>query len=187
MTSEAYQRPPVNPWIIALTVTLATFMEVLDTSVANVALPHIPGSLSAGQDESTWILTSYLFERDRSAYERLVFTYDRPQTLLYVLRSDLYDQLVSMPTGAQSRYADFFSRVTRAVVEDYNQANKQSWLTHLRRRNAGWPSRSMAWLLCSHRPLAPLSVDGSLTISIGAGFSSSIFQWELFLFCSRTA
>src|ERR1700677_2744017 len=60
MASEAYQRPPVNPWIIALTVTLATFMEVLDTSVANVALPHIAGSLSAGQDESTWVLTSYL-------------------------------------------------------------------------------------------------------------------------------
>jgi MFS transporter, DHA2 family, multidrug resistance protein len=53
-------RPPVNPWIIAMTVTLATFMEVLDTSVANVALPHIAGSLSAGQDESTWVLTSYL-------------------------------------------------------------------------------------------------------------------------------
>src|SRR5712671_6665977 len=53
-------RPAVNPWIIALTVTLATFMEVLDTSIANVALPHIAGSLSAGQDESTWVLTSYL-------------------------------------------------------------------------------------------------------------------------------
>src|SRR5882762_3096309 len=53
-------RPPVNPWIIAVAVTLATFMEVLDTSIANVALPHIAGSLSAGQDESTWVLTSYL-------------------------------------------------------------------------------------------------------------------------------
>jgi DHA2 family multidrug resistance protein len=53
-------RPAINPWIIALAVTLATFMEVLDTSIANVALPHIAGSLSAGQDESTWILTSYL-------------------------------------------------------------------------------------------------------------------------------
>jgi MFS transporter, DHA2 family, multidrug resistance protein len=53
-------RPGVNPWIIAVTVTLATFMEVLDTSIANVALPHIAGSLSAGQDESTWVLTSYL-------------------------------------------------------------------------------------------------------------------------------
>jgi DHA2 family multidrug resistance protein len=59
---ERSAAPPrvINPWIIALTVTLATFMEVLDTSVANVALPHIAGSLSAGQDESTWVLTSYL-------------------------------------------------------------------------------------------------------------------------------
>ncbi|HLJ40748.1 MAG TPA: DHA2 family efflux MFS transporter permease subunit [Candidatus Acidoferrales bacterium] len=50
----------VNPWLIAITVMLATFMEVLDTSVANVSLPHIAGSLSAGVDESTWVLTSYL-------------------------------------------------------------------------------------------------------------------------------
>lgn len=50
----------INPWVIALTVTLATFMEVLDTSIANVALPHIAGNLSAGVDESTWVLTSYL-------------------------------------------------------------------------------------------------------------------------------
>ncbi len=53
-------RPQHNPWAIALTVTLATFMEVLDTSIANVALPHIAGSLSASQDESAWVLTSYL-------------------------------------------------------------------------------------------------------------------------------
>ena len=58
--ADAAWRPAVNPWIIALAVTLATFMEVLDTSIANVALPHIAGSLSAGQDESTWVLTSYL-------------------------------------------------------------------------------------------------------------------------------
>src|SRR3981189_3061020 len=50
----------INPWVIAITVTLATFMEVLDTSIANVALPHIAGNLSAGQEESTWVLTSYL-------------------------------------------------------------------------------------------------------------------------------
>src|SRR5947209_10737925 len=60
MNGAAEWRPAVNPWIIALAVTLATFMEVLDTSIANVALPHIAGSLSAGQDESTWVLTSYL-------------------------------------------------------------------------------------------------------------------------------
>src|SRR5712672_3089138 len=50
----------INPWVIAITVTLATFMEVLDTDIANVALPHISGNLSAGADESTWVLTSYL-------------------------------------------------------------------------------------------------------------------------------
>ncbi len=49
-----------NPWLIALTVTLATFMEVLDTSIANVALPHIAGGLGAGRSQSTWVLTSYL-------------------------------------------------------------------------------------------------------------------------------
>src|SRR3984885_8348301 len=53
-------RPRVNPWIIAATVALAAFMEVLDTSIANVALPHIAGSLGASQDESTWVLTAYL-------------------------------------------------------------------------------------------------------------------------------
>jgi MFS transporter, DHA2 family, multidrug resistance protein len=52
--------PLVNPWIVALTVMLATFMEVLDTSVANVSLPHIAGNLSSSVDESTWVLTSYL-------------------------------------------------------------------------------------------------------------------------------
>jgi MFS transporter, DHA2 family, multidrug resistance protein len=53
-------RPKRNPWLIAITVTLATFMEVLDTSIANVALPHIAGGLGASQDEATWVLTSYL-------------------------------------------------------------------------------------------------------------------------------
>jgi len=50
----------INPWVIALTVMIATFMEVLDTSVANVALPHIAGHLSATVEETTWVLTSYL-------------------------------------------------------------------------------------------------------------------------------
>src|ERR1700692_5054117 len=53
-------KPSFNPWLIAMTVMLATFMEVLDTSVANVALPHIAGNLSATPEEATWVLTSYL-------------------------------------------------------------------------------------------------------------------------------
>ena len=51
---------PYSPWLIAVIVSIATFMEVLDTTIANVALRHIAGSLAAGQDESTYILTSYL-------------------------------------------------------------------------------------------------------------------------------
>src|SRR5262245_59641986 len=51
---------PVNRWIVAIAVMFATFMEVLDTTVVNVSLPHIAGSLSATIDESTWALTSYL-------------------------------------------------------------------------------------------------------------------------------
>src|ERR1700677_2390287 len=57
---EHHWTPKHNPWLIALTVTLATFMEVLDSSIANVALPHIAGSLGASEDEATWVLTSYL-------------------------------------------------------------------------------------------------------------------------------
>ncbi|HEX4030502.1 MAG TPA: DHA2 family efflux MFS transporter permease subunit [Terracidiphilus sp.] len=57
---HALWRPRVNPWLIAATVALAAFMEVLDTSIANVALPHIAGSLAASTDQATWVLTSYL-------------------------------------------------------------------------------------------------------------------------------
>ena len=52
--------PAINPWIVAISVMFATFMEVLDTTVVNVSLPHIAGSLSATVDEATWALTSYL-------------------------------------------------------------------------------------------------------------------------------
>src|SRR3984957_18685233 len=63
MTDEstaANIRHGINPWVIALTVTMATFMEVLDTSIANIALPHIAGNLGASTEEGTWVLTSYL-------------------------------------------------------------------------------------------------------------------------------
>jgi MFS transporter, DHA2 family, multidrug resistance protein len=53
-------RPVANPWLIAVTVSLAAFMEVLDTAIANVALPHIAGNLGASNDQGSWVLTSYL-------------------------------------------------------------------------------------------------------------------------------
>src|SRR5438874_12726606 len=64
MTSEASAEavwiPRFNPWLIGVVVALAAFMEILDTSIANVALPHMAGNLGASNDESTWVLTSYL-------------------------------------------------------------------------------------------------------------------------------
>ena len=60
MPSQSQEQPHVNPWIVAVAVMFATFMEVLDTTVVNVSLPHIAGSLSASVDEASWALTSYL-------------------------------------------------------------------------------------------------------------------------------
>jgi MFS transporter, DHA2 family, multidrug resistance protein len=58
--AREFEAPKINPWIIAIAVMLSTFMEVLDTTVVNVSLPHIAGSMSASVDEATWTLTSYL-------------------------------------------------------------------------------------------------------------------------------
>src|SRR5271168_2931056 len=57
---QAAWRPKANPWLIAVVVTVAAFMEILDTTIVNVSLPHIAGSLSASYDYATWTLTSYL-------------------------------------------------------------------------------------------------------------------------------
>ena len=58
--SEQTWKPKSNPWVVAIIVTLGAFMEVLDTTIVNVSLPHIAGSLSISSDESTWALTTYL-------------------------------------------------------------------------------------------------------------------------------
>ena len=60
MSERSDWKPKSNPWLIAIVVTLAAFMEVLDTTIVNVALPHISGAMSASYDEATWTLTAYL-------------------------------------------------------------------------------------------------------------------------------
>jgi MFS transporter, DHA2 family, multidrug resistance protein len=100
------QREPeggaVNPWLIAGTVMLATFMEVLDTSIANVALPHIAGNLSAGVDESTWLLTSYLVSNaivlPLTGWFSTLFGRKR---FYHGLCGGLHRQLFSLRAGAQ--------------------------------------------------------------------------------------
>ena len=56
----ASEHPHVNPWIVTVSVMLATFMELLDTTVVNVSIPHISGNLAASVEEGTWVVTSYL-------------------------------------------------------------------------------------------------------------------------------
>ena len=174
---ETNWRPAVNPWIIALTVTLATFMEVLDTSVANVALPHIAGSLSACTDESTWVLTSYLVSNaivlPMSGWFSSLIGRKRfymSCVALFTVSSFLCGLAPSL--GA----ADFLPRPAgRGRRRTCSPANRPFWRIPFRPSSAAWRSLFTAWRLCWRRPSAPPSAAGSQTISIGAGFSSSTF------------
>ena len=78
--------PAGNPWLIAVVVTLAAFMEILDTTIVNVALPHIAGSMSVSNDEATWTLTAYLVDPSWRSIPALLLLvavlYFRPQGLL---------------------------------------------------------------------------------------------------------
>jgi hypothetical protein len=124
VSSKETWRPKVNPWLIAVLVAMAAFMEVLDTSIANVALPHIAGNLGASNDESTWILTSYLvsnaivlpitgwfagiFGRKRFFMICLaIFTLSKTRVLGGWLAGELLQPLVDLdvrlPDGASSR------------------------------------------------------------------------------------
>jgi DHA2 family multidrug resistance protein len=105
--SDAFAGAPaqsraINPWVVAVVVTMATFMELLDTTIANVALPHIAGGLSSGVDESTWILTSYLVAN--AVVLPLSAWLSR-----YFGRKRYYMTCVAR-AGAKSRHADFFPR-----------------------------------------------------------------------------
>ena len=148
-------RPTINPWGIAGTVMLATFMEVLDTSIANVSLPHIAGSLSASVDESTWVLTSYLISN------AIVLPLTGWLSCLDAsgsswLRGHLHRQLVSLRLCPQPRCAaHFLPRVCRAPeAEVCSPSRKPSWWKASRAKSKGWRWRSTAWACggAYHRP-----------------------------------
>ena len=108
MASSTYSlnwKPHHNPWVVAMTVTLATFMEVLDTSIANVALPHIAGSLGASQDEATWVLTSYLVaSASHPSHLRMALQPHRPQALLHDLRGHVHRLLPALRPRAHAAH-----------------------------------------------------------------------------------
>ena len=99
---------PHNPWVLAGAVMLAPFMEVLDTTITNVALPHIAGNLSASIDESTWVLTSYLVSNAIFLpLVGLVLIAFRTKKFLSCLRGAFYHQLVFVRPCAEYRIAGF--------------------------------------------------------------------------------
>ena len=124
-------RPAHNPWLIALTVTLATFMEVLDTSIANVALPHIAGSLGASSDESTWVLTSYLVSNAScfrsahgsplawsQAFLHVLRRAFRHQQLFLRPRAELWGLLIIFPQSCKERAAEDLQPSEQAILAD---------------------------------------------------------------------
>ena len=106
-------RPRYNPWLIAVVVALAAFMEVLDTSIANVALPYMAGNLGASNDQSTWVLTSYLVSNaiilPISGW--LAGALGRKRFFMAAWR--VYDEFLSMRPGAKPRDAASVSRSAR--------------------------------------------------------------------------
>ena len=94
----------VNPWFIAVTVTIAAFMELLDTSIANVALPYIGGGLGRSYDEVTWILTTYLVANAVVLpMTRMAQQADGPQELLPALRRPVHGVVAVLRAGAIPR------------------------------------------------------------------------------------
>src|SRR6266566_3838568 len=145
----------INPWVIAVTVTLATFMEVLDTSIANVALPHIAGNLSAGADESTWVLTSYLVSNAIVLPLSGWFSGVIGRKRFYMACVALFTVSSFLCGLAPSLGVLVIFRILQGV----GGGGLQWWWR--RRLDRGW-------------------AVGSRTISRGDGFSTSTCRWELF-------
>src|ERR1700686_932488 len=107
----------VNPWIVAISVMFGTFMEVLDTTVVNVSLPHIAATMSATIDEATWVLTSYLVANAiiLPMTGWLASTFGRKRLLMMSVTGFI------LPLGhcAESRFAD---RVSHPAGSDRRRA-----------------------------------------------------------------
>ena len=106
----------VNPWLIAFAVMFATFMEVLDTTVVNVSLPHIASSLSATTDEATWALTSYLVAN------------------AIILPSWTVTAVACVPGGAHPSYAHGYYARDNAYYKAWDAISREretflSWMT----------------------------------------------------------
>ena len=169
-------RAAINPWVVALTVTLATFMELLDTSIANVSLPYIGGGLGRSFDEVTWILTTYLVANavvlPMSAWLSRVFG----RKNYYMACVGLFT-VASLCCGlAPTLGIMLAARVFQGVGGGgWPRLNRRSWWILFQRISGPWPSR------CTRLPLSLLLrlgrcwAGGSLTTTTGDGYFLSIF------------
>ena len=114
LPEQIVSQPEVSPWVIGITVSMAAFLEVLDTSIANVALPYIAGNLGASYDDSTWVLTSYL------AANAIVLPISGwlaeahwPQALFPRFPGRLHSQLAAVWPGAKPAHAASISGCAR--------------------------------------------------------------------------
>jgi MFS transporter, DHA2 family, multidrug resistance protein len=171
------KRPTINPWVIALTVTLATFMELLDTSIANVSLPYIAGGLGRSYDEVTWILTTYLVANavvlPMSAWLSRVVG----RKNYYLACVGLFT-ITSLLCGiAPSLNIMLIARILQGIGGGGLAPVEQAILVDT------FPPhrRAMAFALyplpsSPHPPSVPSSVAGSPTTTTGDGSSSSTFR-----------
>ena len=176
--AEAPWRPIGNPWVITLAVTLATFMEILDTSVANVALPHIAGGLSAGEDEATWVLTSYLVSNaiilPMSGWFSVMLGRKRFYmgcVILFTISSLMCGLAPTLPLL-------ILFRVIQGLGGGGLQPSEQAILADTfppEKRGMAFAFYGFAVVLAP--PSAPPWAGTSLTISVGAGFFSSTSRW----------
>ena len=158
-------KPRINPWLIAATVALAAFMEVLDTSIANVALPHIAGSLGASTDQGTWVLTSYLVSNaivlPLGAWASSVM--GRKNFFVFCI-VDLHHRQLPLRRRALAAHAAGLPRACRApAAAACSPWRRPSWPTPSSRTSADRPSPSTASSPCSRPPSAPPSAAGSPT------------------------
>jgi len=171
-------RPAVNPWVIALTVTIATFMELLDTSIANVSLPYIAGGLGRSFDEVTWILTTYLVANavvlPMSAWLSRVLG----RKNYYLICVALFTVTSFLCGIAPSLGIMLFARVLQGIGGGGLAPVEQAILvdTFPPAKRASTP-----WQLLPLRQLDQSSAAGSLTTTTGAGFfsSTSLLGWYL--------
>ena len=156
---------------------------MLDTSIANVALPHIAGNLSASEDEATWVLTSYLVSNaivlPLSGWLSLLMGRKR-----FYMACVAVFTLSSFPAGLRlARHAGSVPQCFRVLAAAaYSRASRRSWPIPFFRASAAWRSQFMALRLLQPRPSALRLAVGSLIISIGAGSFSSISRSA----CSRS-